>query len=123
MARPRLRMTLFGRFVVFLLIVGPLAFYGSHFLNTTEQGQSIKEWFKQQQEGDSQSDLDEVYIPTAQDSVKMLLEQVKELESELEEKDNTIELLNQKLEAQTLLDSLSTTDSLDTIVEQPIESE
>lgn len=119
MAKVKLKMKPFGKFVVFLLIVGPLAFYGSHALNTTSQGQSIKKWFQNlqkkdadtiQQEDSQQSTkaeptMDKTESPfSLQDSIRVLSERITALENELDAKSEQIKVLEEKLDIQETLE-------------------
>ncbi len=97
MAR-KARLTVFSRFIIMMLIVGPLAFLGASYYNGEDGMQTVKDLFNQQKEKTSETRTNRT------DKVdETATYEIRKLEEDLEYKDKRIEELrkeNEKLRQQ-----------------------
>jgi len=92
MAR-KARLTVFSRFLIMMLIVGPLAFLGASYYNGEDGLQTVKDLFNQQKEKVSETRTNRTDKADEAATYK-----IRKLEEDLEYKDKRIEELRQENE-------------------------
>jgi len=93
MAR-KARLTVFSRFLIMMLIVGPLAFLGASYYNGEDGMQTVKDLFNQEKEKVSETRTNRTDKTDEAATYK-----IRKLEEDVEYKDKRIEELRQENEA------------------------